>query len=1074
MDASDNLFVAIEALIHEFCNTHYLPFDRVLKAFTSRHAFRVPGDNMWNTYAALHTHPDHTARELARVGLTLEQFNQQDKAEQQRTRASCWGAFQKAFDTEGECRVTLELFKEVVGIEQRGKGTTIAKREKAFKAMTAKVARIAEAACFKNKFDYWFVACGRHIHSDSSLVDIRMSDGMQGFTERFFKADMDKMKGHALTYCFNDQADKIAERDWADEADPTVTPKGNDAHGDMSSSSSSSSISLPSDLENVKPAQLARILIRNGFVGAGGKLDTMSSPWLTLPQLSANCGIRVVNWPPDCPFPCETTGKKGVECLTATELAALIAQFRDAKFPLVFQLVVKEEDKQALRDSTAPVIITAPFGKPTENRRLYCDRTVKPSPKIKTRTLPQADAFEPLPSSELTELDETDCTPSASPQKPQLPEPAVSKASMKKDSTSAKRTRYAASPNEESDRSPAKRTKNPTSPSPGSRSDSSVEVSEINAQPVPAPKPRAVAAKKAAVSKATSSRTRSKSKSQKIKSEEFVLESDGEITLQKADVPATRTNSSKTATAHPKPQPGPSAISSTLAPPSTPSSSQAPLSTEAPPTDVLSPPQRGSKEVHAATKVHQAPGRRDKSASAETRPSPVQPQSPVGLAESHPAPQVAAPTQVPAAEGYQHRLRTPASSVQAHYTPSSDFSPPPPHTIHPLQSADMGTLDPPVRASSSNSSTSMCNRLAAGTRTTHTRSEASSDEIMGAPSSLASSRELPPPPPPSPRVRYNRGVHERRVFQGARYDGHPYEDYYHDERYGYRGMPPHASRSVYTSGARSEYIDPFNHRYAPPQRHAPHSRMPPPYLDYGHYEERIPRYIRDAHSREPSPPMHRSDLYRQPSPSPYMVYRDPRYAPSTPPPHRHSRHPDAATPSDSAASPQPFAINVIGGLAKSGFGWGYILDDRSFSGLVSNIETDSEDRETIYNLLPRVLRVRILSCAIMTARPSPPSGMLPTPSTSVLHLLQFSLSPLGLTVHDSSLLSSDLTSVFVQTAPTCTSPETIALIEVPAPPLLEALELAWENAIAAGARAVKVAHTVRERNKTLAPLNCVC
>lgn len=48
------------------------------------------------------------------------------------------------------------------------------------------------------------------------------------------------------------------------------------------------------------------------------------------------------------------------------------------------------------------------------------------------------------------------------------------------------------------------------------------------------------------------------------------------------------------------------------------------------------------------------------------------------------------------------------------------------------------------------------------------------------------------------------------------------------------------------------------------------------------------------------------------------------------------------------------ATNVIGGLAKSGFGWGYIWDDRSFRGLVSNIETGSQDCRTIYKLLPRV------------------------------------------------------------------------------------------------------------------------
>lgn len=83
-------------------------------------------------------------------------------------------------------------------------------------------------------------------------------------------------------------------------------------------------------------------------VGAGGKLpgDAQTAPWLTLASVMATNHLQACNWNPDCLFPPETGGEKGIEGAPASGLRALVAQFRDKEQPVSFQKLENRADQQ--------------------------------------------------------------------------------------------------------------------------------------------------------------------------------------------------------------------------------------------------------------------------------------------------------------------------------------------------------------------------------------------------------------------------------------------------------------------------------------------------------------------------------------------------------------------------------------------------------------------------------------------------------------------------------------------------------------------------------------------------------
>lgn len=91
-----------------------------------------------------------------------------------------------------------------------------------------------------------------------------------------------------------------------------------------------------------------------------------------------------------------------------------------------------------------------------------------------------------------------------------------------------------------------------------------------------------------------------------------------------------------------------------------------------------------------------------------------------------------------------------------------------------------------------------------------------------------------------------------------------------------------------------------------------------------------------------------------------------------------------------------------------------------------------------------------------------PAGMLPGPLTTMREIIHLTLpsashSPLDLSA----------SSFFVKTNPTCVDQQTIAAMEMPGRPLLDALVSALPGALNSGAKAVRLLHTARARKETL-------
>lgn len=196
-----NVYKKMDDLLRTFCAQHNVPFPRAFKGYVKQHNSKIPGDNPWNTYIKLHAHPDHTTRELARKGFTIDDFNALDSNAQQKLRGKCWKKFQQSFNSPGECQIALELFKELSALEEKDKGTTVGQRQKIFNALINKLSRIvsdgvcvfvcaaeyyslafpqAEITCLEQDFQYYIICSGSHVHSDHALVEVRMSEGMRG------------------------------------------------------------------------------------------------------------------------------------------------------------------------------------------------------------------------------------------------------------------------------------------------------------------------------------------------------------------------------------------------------------------------------------------------------------------------------------------------------------------------------------------------------------------------------------------------------------------------------------------------------------------------------------------------------------------------------------------------------------------------------------------------------------------------------------------------------------------------------------------------------------------------------
>lgn len=88
-------------------------------------------------------------------------------------------------------------------------------------------------------------------------------------------------------------------------------------------------------------------------VDTGGRLgEAQSAPWRKLASLLATNHIQVCNWSPDCPYPPETKGGKGIEGVHTRGLRGLVAQFIDKDMPIRFARIDDLNHRQGTCSNT--------------------------------------------------------------------------------------------------------------------------------------------------------------------------------------------------------------------------------------------------------------------------------------------------------------------------------------------------------------------------------------------------------------------------------------------------------------------------------------------------------------------------------------------------------------------------------------------------------------------------------------------------------------------------------------------------------------------------------------------------
>lgn len=141
VDAAHEVYRAVDTTFRTLSEEHDVSFARTVKGYLKRHGLKLGGDNRWNTYTQMHRHPEHKKRELERINLTIGEFDALSPVQQQQMRSQSWKAFQNSFDSSAELEYTLELFAEYAAIEEKGKGTTVGRRQKVFNALMRSLAK---------------------------------------------------------------------------------------------------------------------------------------------------------------------------------------------------------------------------------------------------------------------------------------------------------------------------------------------------------------------------------------------------------------------------------------------------------------------------------------------------------------------------------------------------------------------------------------------------------------------------------------------------------------------------------------------------------------------------------------------------------------------------------------------------------------------------------------------------------------------------------------------------------------------------------------------------------------------
>lgn len=196
----------------------------------------------------------------------------------------------------------------------------------------------------------------------------------------------------------------------------------------------------------------------------------------------------------------------------------------------------------ALLNSQHPVITTAAYGKPLQCRALFANNTVqtifedaKLNAAASGSAKSQAAALDPMPSSELTELEESSSSspdPSPSPEKRQPAgrriQPTRNAESSKSTAPPTKRTIHTVSPGSagSDDESPPKRANTKATNKKLPTSDSSMEVSEIQPALQEKQKQEIGKARPGRKKAGTTGKPKAPAKSRKGKLQEYMEESD--------------------------------------------------------------------------------------------------------------------------------------------------------------------------------------------------------------------------------------------------------------------------------------------------------------------------------------------------------------------------------------------------------------------------------------------------------------------------------------------------------------------------------------------------------------------
>ncbi|KZP24336.1 hypothetical protein FIBSPDRAFT_888810 [Athelia psychrophila] len=492
------LLVHWDQTLNNVCVEHGIHLTRGIKLYTKHHDIVVSNPSLWNTYQRMITHNrEHLKRELGRVGVMVEDYQDASFDHKAKIRSDCWEAFRENFPSEEDCRDALGLFEQVRQIDEACKGQSIAARQKVFFSTFSKLFQLAQIASNTNGFEFIIAGSGTHILQDAALTEVKVTKGLEGFIDTYFKPGESNFRGNMLAWSCSSKAKEMIEpMDNQGLSVPSIPGTSGSTEvlkSDGCSRSPSGSVGSPSPtthiraldeisclpsseelagLPHAKVASLARNVLRSALISAGMRLSGgQHCPWFKVAPVCAEQGIVIREWPVACPFPTETRADKGIEGCTIAGLRLFLESFRASDHPITIKKVDTAAERQALMDGSMPVIVSTVSPTEPKTRHVLFHNNIDKKVPIVPSTPSKSRKLEPLLSSELTDLDVSDAELAEQPAAPIKKGDTATSKTTKSQKRSI--TVSSGSPSADAD-SPPKRSKKSRT------SESSIEVSEVS------------------------------------------------------------------------------------------------------------------------------------------------------------------------------------------------------------------------------------------------------------------------------------------------------------------------------------------------------------------------------------------------------------------------------------------------------------------------------------------------------------------------------------------------------------------------------------------------------------------